>query len=362
MKVERMRILLLLLMAPLAALAQATSADLTIACQDKVCTASPDYIPLVQQKQIHVTSEVEWNCFFYHPQPGAATAAGDRACRAWTNAPPQNIAYPALIFEARDGNKNQVIVPLLLALPQTNSESGGSNLLPVAVALLAIASAGISLMLWLKAAHTPHPSYTAEERMRQEIEPLAQSVERIGTILQFPETPMSVPERPRPAGPSEETRRTVPRPVTADSRPATKIEKSELIRALDDWSKIAGNPPESSRMHGPLLGIGPGTPAEETQAIAQQIAQMAVRSTDAMDATRRNIPLQVALGSLVNAAGLSLIEPQERDSFDDTRHFTSSAGVRPPSDQLHGRIAEVRRRGLERNGRVVEKAEVILYD
>jgi hypothetical protein len=72
--------------------------------------------------------------------------------------------------------------------------------------------------------------------------------------------------------------------------------------------------------------------------------------------------LQNALRQLAQAAGFTLIEPRQNDAFDDNRHRMTQSYFNAPSPEYRGRIAAVRQRGLEQDGRVIEKAWVSLYD
>jgi molecular chaperone GrpE (heat shock protein) len=102
--------------------------------------------------------------------------------------------------------------------------------------------------------------------------------------------------------------------------------------------------------------------AAEVQEVVETVVQVAVRCTDdAFDPGGANTELQAALGRLIEPSGLTVIQPQPREAFDDNRH-TAMGNKHAPSPQLRWRIAAVRRRGLERAGKVVAKAEVSLFD
>lgn len=359
---------LLFLLYPLLAAAQATDAGIEITCQKgSPCTANPPYLVLQSQKHVIVNSAAEWDCFLYNPAGDAAdTGSGANDCRLWTKEPPPTGNHPALIFLPRKEGQAQVTVPILWETESAGpSEPGGKTSLtiPLGLALLAVLSAGLSLMLWLGAGRAPEVLLDAQERLRVDLQPLLAAAGSIQAKLQFRPLPPAEPVRASDAGASEETRRTFHPAAPASGGPAPPVDRNRLIGRLDDWTKLAGKPPEIEQQHLALLTAGPNVPPAALQKIAQTMAQAAVSSTDqTYDPSGKNLMLQIALKSLVESAGLSLIEPQPQDSFDDARHYTLSPGSPAPSAQLRKRIAGVKRRGLARDGRVVEKAEVILYD
>jgi hypothetical protein len=355
----------LFLLFPLMASADTTVTSIEITCQDeRSCGAVPPYLPLQKLKKVIVKSSKEWWCFVYYP--GAKTTpptSGTDDCRTLTK-DPGTAQHPALVFYRKDDgtvddSTTKVVVPLLFepapASPATPKSSAGL-LLPL-FALVMGALTGMSLLLWLGTGAALQARRTTQERLGADVEPLQSTVSRITAALRFQDLP------PRDLARGGEFRVSVGARPTAE-RHQIEPDRLQFMGRVDDWTKLTPTiPPEIRKQSAVLTAAGPGIHAADLQRIAETIAQVAVRSTDELAEPGDDSPgLQDALLKLVQAAGLSLIEPQPRDAFDDTRHRTTGTNLNAPSSQLRGRIAKVKRRGLERFGRVIAKAEVILYD
>ncbi|MGO4881279.1 MAG: hypothetical protein ACLP59_10695 [Bryobacteraceae bacterium] len=342
-------------------------AQIEINCPSKQhCVADPSYLALGTLKQVVIKSTGEWVCFVYDPSGKAKAATAGLPCVPQEWKKPDTAQQPALIFCPKghtpdDQDPTNVVVPLLIE----QAPAMGVSLPLVAAALLSALSAAMSLFLWAGAGAPSETLRAAQERLRGDLQLLPSTIDRVAANLQFPELPLRrEPERGRDREPdrspsSEDTRRT----LTAEPQ-GIGLDRAQLMGSIDAWTKLAPTiPPEIGIQTTRLLSAGRNISAAELRTIAETIAQVAVRSTDEMAGAGGEYPkFEDALRTLVRSAGLTLIEPQTKDAFDDNRHRTMGSSSDTPSPQLRGSIAKVKRRGLERSGTVVAKAEVILYD
>jgi ElaB/YqjD/DUF883 family membrane-anchored ribosome-binding protein len=80
-----------------------------------------------------------------------------------------------------------------------------------------------------------------------------------------------------------------------------------------------------------------------------------------VDADRRNVGLQQALAKLLQALGMTSIDPRQNDKLQAAEHQVVQFVRRVPGVQP-GAIAHTMARGLQRGGEVVRKASVLLYE
>jgi hypothetical protein len=251
-----------------------------------------------------------------------------------------------------------VLLPVLVATKPDSYGIAGLALAGAA-ALFGLASAVLSLVLWKRASGVTAAQAVADEHLGSRLEEIRRDIQQISTGLQF-EAP---PVQPAPRGRSVSGAPATLPPIAVAPPYETPVERRQFLECLDNWTMLArAEPPEIGKLRFALVNASPGVSAAEVQEVVETVVQVAVRCTDdAFDPGGANTELQAALGRLIEPSGLTVIQPQPREAFDDNRH-TAMGNKHAPSPQLRWRIAAVRRRGLERAGKVVAKAEVSLFD
>ena len=147
---------------------------------------------------------------------------------------------------------------------------------------------------------------------------------------------------------------------------------AQFVKDAEAWCKIATdnlkdvpfdvrNGLEEIRSLSPQPGLGDDL-LGRFQKYATKVARVALMHSDErFDPLFANQPLQETIRRLVNAAGLTLIQPRTGERFNHDVH--QPVGQEPAdSSQRHGLIAAVVRRGLRNDQSVICKAEVRVYD
>jgi hypothetical protein len=340
----------------------------------RVCGADPSYLQYSQQSRIEVISPFHWQCSVYLPS-GKSQSGPQQRAECPVKAGNFAATTPLLVFtpsvpadgdpaEARatgpapESTLPQVLLPVLIATKPDSYGIAGLALAGAA-ALFGLASAVLSLVLWKRAGGLTAAQAVADEHLGSRLEEFRRDIQQILTDLQFE----ALPAQPAPRGSVSGARATLP-PVAAAPPDETPLENlRQFLECLDNWTMLArAEPPEIGKLRFALVNASPGVSAAEVREVVETVVQVAVRCTDdAFDPGGANADLQAALGRLIEASGLTVIQPQPRDAFDDNRH-TAMGNKHAPSPQLRWRIAAVRRRGLERAGKVVAKAEVSVFD
>ncbi len=376
----------------------AADVGLRIDC-DSRCQAWPASLNLESNDQVIVTSAKKWTCAVFVPgypkqreaaenpsekaaevttvpaerqasettvasrdtgnPPASNPGANDRRmeestpvnCVPWTKAPPQ---HQMLIFESK--GVSAVQVPFEINVP-----SRKQNLLPfsfttcLALVWLALSMGSLILVVMaLLASRKPAQGLEEWEKLQTTANQLKGTVDEVFSELNF------IPIRHSTSLASQ----VVSGQALRGSRAPTPTPLDDFMVALDGWSNIVRPTPSGIvALRKRVESMGGVLNAGELQAWEQDIVEQAIAATDLdFDPQHRDQHQQRALDALIKAAGLRAIYPKELETFNPDAHRSSAQRVQPPDRRYCGFIASVVIRGLERDGRVIKKAEVSLFD
>ncbi len=322
------------------------STMITIVCNPgAACVAKPDHLDS-WPKKIDVDSGETWTCQIVggrDPHP----------CSAAMNLP----AGASASIELRADQDHVVRLPVI---DQGRGPHG---------AILPILSLSTVLLTFLLAAWVAYLSWestiAAERRMAAQaasIQDIERTIPAIVDTLVFPPAP-----EPRPSAAAEGASV----PLEAE---ALKSEIGQFIQYVKDCFVGLGRVPEDTetkiremqRLQAQIgRQIDAPTARQQYRTSARTLVRLALRAADDdfSKHRKRNPAAEVALGSLLEVAGYSLLDPKPLDKYTDGRHKSSSKTERAGSRNQHGYIARVERRGLlDAHNEVIEKAEVVVYD
>ena len=363
--------------------ASAANVGLRIDCDPK-CSAWPDSLQLESGDHVVITSTRKWTCAISgasdakspddtrHPVEGAPEAGepsadpgpsgprGDQGlngtaptaestpqkCNPWTKEP---LKQPTLFFESKDAS---VEVPYQIKAPSHTQTSLPFLLLTLGWLVFALGSLVLGVMLLLASQKPAQMLADWEETLQKTASQLKGMADGVSSALNF---------APLPLGTSRS-----PQAVFGQGSPELREPKvyDRFITALDRWSSmIKPIPPEIVGFRKMIENTGGQINPGDLQTLEQDIVEIAVAATDRdFDVKHWNESQQLAIQALIEAAGLKGIFPKQGDAFDPDAHRLSGQRTLAQDRRLHGRVATVVIRGLERGGRVIKKAEVSLYD
>jgi hypothetical protein len=349
---------------------------LRIDCSQGKCRPWPMSLELKNAERIVVvTSEKKWTCVLgtpaealpsatgndaSHSQSGVVTGNPENGPSAQANSeliPPQDCQVAAghpthLIF--RSPGLDPIEVPIhVSAAPR--SPSTLLELLEMSSVVLGLSCFVMGLMVFMGLKNRSDETLHGDERMIGRLRMMGDTARSLDAELCFlpaspkisPRVQQTLPERYEPAPVRQEP--------GLDDR---------FARAVENWSKMFGPPPAAVEDGLETLKALIGTlNAAELQRRQEELVRCAVLVSDRdMDKQHRDDRQQAALREIIAAAGLKEIMPKQGDRFDPQRHRAS--GIRRPSFGKYrgGEVAGVVIRGLERDGNVIQPAEVEQYD
>jgi hypothetical protein len=381
------------------ALARAGDVPLRIKC-DATCVAQPGVLEMRQGDRVVLTSEKKWSCSIFTREKSAAQT-GASMCAVWGKEL-AGVTPPVLIFESE--NKEQVVVQLHLAA-EDSARSGMSASMPKIFALgslvFAVATLALGVFILLGSQKPEKAMAGWESDLQSKVGQMKVTTQQISAMLNFepiaggtsrtsqsrqpqsmPVPQQAIPQQnialqqniappvtpqqafsPQSMFPQAVPPQAVP-PQAAPQQPSQTVREptvyDRFMAALTEWCRYpAMIPPEIARTRQSLETLGGQPGASE---LVQTIVEVAIRTTDCdLDPDHRDEYQQRALNQLIGSAGLTAIAPRQYDQFDPRRHTMVSKQTAPSTQHRH-KVAEMVRRGFERNGKVIKKAEVRVFD
>lgn len=314
---------------------------ISLTCEKGKCWSVPGYVVLGDNGKsgLEVNSSIkDWTCSVYGLNASRATD-NQKPCKQTGEKPPEGVEH-ALIFKR---GQERVVVPILLPAGKGGLDLAKARWVVLALCGLSFVLSGLVCLRSFRAAGAQaQQTKLLEERLSSLHRQLEDSDRRVTTQLQ------SAAPAPGPTPPLTRQLFT----------PKTKPHASFIV-AVDEWLRVARtNEPAIlntlERIESDHLA------PDEFKALADQIAESAVRFTDSRFPQRQNPELQRALEQVVAEAGLAFVNPQPNTHFDSRKHVSVET-KKTSQGGLTARVAEVKRRGLERDGRVIVRAEVKQY-
>jgi hypothetical protein len=352
---------------------------LRIDCSQGRCRPWPGSLEFKNsERMVVVTSEKKWTCTLgtpaealpnsqdntagdaSHTQSGVATGNPENGPSPHANPdmlPPQECqvagGHPThLIFRSPGLDPVQVSIRVA-AVPR--SPSTLLEVLEMSSLVLGLSCFVMGLAVFMKLRNHAEAAIHSDQRMISRLRGMGETAKSLDADLCF--LPASPKISPR-------LQQTLPeRYETAPPRPDSGLE-DRFVRAVENWSKMFGPPPAAIQEGLESLKVVHGVlSAAELQRRQEELVRRCVLVSDRdMDKQHRDERQQAALREIIEAAGLKEIMPKRGDRFDPQRHRAS--GFRRPSFGQYrgGEVAGVVIRGLERDGNVIERAEVEQYD